>query len=62
VTLSPRTPLHLMLMDLKRQLKEGDKFPLTLTFEKSGSVTVTVLVGKAGAMGPDMDPHANHQR
>ena len=44
---------HLMLMGLKGQLKEGDSFPLTLTFEKAGKVDVTVKVEKAGAMGSD---------
>jgi len=40
---------HIMLIGLKQALKEGGSFPLTLTFEKAGSVTVTVPVQKAGA-------------
>lgn len=36
--------LHVMLFGLKAPLKEHDKFPLTLTFEKSGSVDVEVQV------------------
>lgn len=44
--------LHIMLMDLKQPLREHDGFPLTLTFERAGSVEVEVQVGKAGAMGP----------
>jgi hypothetical protein len=43
--------LHVMLMGLKQPLKEGEAFPLTLTFEKAGEVTVEVMVMKAGAMG-----------
>jgi periplasmic copper chaperone A len=43
--------LHVMLMGLKAPLKEGETFPLTLTFEKSGEVTVDVKVMTAGAMG-----------
>jgi copper(I)-binding protein len=43
---------HVMLMDLNRQLKPGDSFPLTLTFAKAAPVTVTVMVGAAGAAGP----------
>lgn len=35
---------HLMLMGLKAPLKVGEKFPLTLKFEKSGEVVVTVNV------------------
>jgi periplasmic copper chaperone A len=41
---------HVMLMDLKHPLKEGESFPLTLTFEKAGKREVTVPVGKVGAM------------
>jgi copper(I)-binding protein len=41
--------LHIMLMGLKAPLKEGDKFPLRLKFEKAGEVTVTVNVEAAGA-------------
>lgn len=43
---------HIMLIGLKQPLKEGGSFPLTLTFEKAGSVTVTVPVHKAGAPAP----------
>lgn len=42
--------LHVMLMGLKAPLKEGDMFPMTLTFEKAGTVDVKVMVKKAGAM------------
>ena len=42
---------HIMFMGLKAPFKEGDSFPLTLNFAKSGSVTVTVHIMKAGAMG-----------
>ena len=45
---------HIMLMNLKAPLKEGQTFPLALTFEKAGRIEVTVKVGKAGAMGHDM--------
>lgn len=41
--------LHLMFIGLKGPLKEGDKFPLRLKFEKAGEVTVTVNVEAAGA-------------
>jgi copper(I)-binding protein len=43
---------HIMLEGLKRPLKEGEHFPLTLTFEKAGPREVEVMVGKVGAMGP----------
>jgi periplasmic copper chaperone A len=44
---------HVMLMGLKHPLKEGEDFPLTLSFEKAGDVRVMVPVQKAGAMGAD---------
>ena len=51
VTLKPGG-LHVMLMGLNQKLVKGDSFPLTLTFEKSGSVTVDVAVQSIAAMGP----------
>jgi copper(I)-binding protein len=44
--------MHIMLVGLKEPLREGQNFPLTLTFAKAGPQTVTVTVGKIGAMGP----------
>ncbi len=35
---------HLMLLDLKAPLKDGDRFPVTLRFEKAGSHEVQVWV------------------
>jgi len=49
--------LHIMLMSLKAPLKEGEMFPVTLTFEKAGSVEVKAMVGKAGAMEGHMMKH-----
>jgi periplasmic copper chaperone A len=45
---------HVMLADLKRPLHAGDTFPLTLGFEKAGSIEVSVIVESmaAGAMQP----------
>lgn len=40
---------HVMMIGLKAPLVEGEMFPLTLTFEKSGSVTVNVMVKSVGA-------------
>ena len=40
---------HLMLIDLKQPLKAGERFPLTLAFERLGTVTVTVSVEDIGA-------------
>jgi copper(I)-binding protein len=41
---------HIMLMGLKAPLKEGDRFPLTLIFEKAGQIVVDVHVKGVGAM------------
>jgi copper(I)-binding protein len=43
---------HLMIFDLKSPLKQGDKLPLTLEFEKAGKVKVTLDVQGIGAQGP----------
>lgn len=43
--------MHVMLIGLTHPLKEGESFPLTLTFEKAGKIDVTVAVEKAGSMG-----------
>ena len=43
---------HLMMMELKAPLKQGDKLPVTLQFEKAGKVAVTLDVQGVGAPGP----------
>ena len=48
---------HLMFMDLKRPLKEGETFSGTLTFEKAGRVDVTFEVEGLGATAPS--PHSS---
>ena len=44
--------LHLMMTDLKSPLKQGDRLPVTLQFEKAGKVAVTLDVQGVGAPGP----------
>lgn len=51
VTLAPNG-LHIMLEGLAKPLRPGQTFPLTLTFEKAGTRTVSVAVEKVGAMAP----------
>jgi copper(I)-binding protein len=51
VVLAPGS-YHLMLMDLKQPLKEGDLLKLTLVFEKAGEIEVEATVEPVGAMGP----------
>ncbi|HYB10001.1 MAG TPA: copper chaperone PCu(A)C [Alphaproteobacteria bacterium] len=43
---------HVMLMGLSRPLKKGERFPMTLTFEHAGAVTVEVRIEAVGAMAP----------
>jgi copper(I)-binding protein len=51
VTLKPGGE-HIMLTGLSGPLREGQSFPLTLTFEKAGTREVTVAVEKPGAARP----------
>jgi hypothetical protein len=44
--------LHVMLIGLHKPLKTGDTFSLTLTFAKSGTITVQVPVKEMGAAAP----------
>lgn len=41
--------LHVMMLGLHDPLKKGESFPVTLTFEKAGSVTVDVAIQAVGA-------------
>jgi copper(I)-binding protein len=43
---------HLMMFDLKGPLKQGDKVPVTLEFEKAGKVKLSLDVQGIGAQGP----------
>ena len=49
---------HLMFVGLKAPLKAGDKFPMTLKFEKAGEVEVIVNVETPKAVG---DAPAEHK-
>lgn len=42
--------LHVMLLGVKQQPHAGDKFPLTLKFEKAGDISVDVKVEDGSAM------------
>jgi copper(I)-binding protein len=48
---------HMMLVDLKRPLAVGDKVPMTLTFEKAGTIDVVVRVEAMGAQGEPPHRH-----
>jgi copper(I)-binding protein len=49
--------LHVMFMDLKRQLKQGETAKVTLEFEKAGKVEVTF---KVDSIGGTSAPHKHH--
>ena len=51
---------HLMMMDLKNPLKQGDKVPVTLEFEKAGKVTLSLDVQGVGAQAPSGADHSDH--
>jgi copper(I)-binding protein len=48
--------LHIMMIGLKAPLAEGERFPMTLTFEKAGEVEVEVAVQ---AMGESTKGHGH---
>jgi hypothetical protein len=53
---------HVMLMDLKAPLKEGELIKLRLVFEKAGPIDVEATVEPVGAMGPHgMDHQPGHE-
>lgn len=55
--------VHVMLMDLKAPLAEGDLLTLTLLFEKAGPIEVEATVEPIGAKGPhgfDHQPGHDH--
>jgi periplasmic copper chaperone A len=43
---------HLMLLDLKGPLKQGERVQLTLEFEKAGKIALSLDVQGIGAQGP----------
>ena len=57
---------HVMLLGLTGPLKDGDSFPLTLTFEHGGDVTIDVVVDSArdatmpAGQGAGQGGHAGH--
>ena len=53
ISMKPGQGPHVMLFGLKKSLKAGDKFPMTLNFRKAGAVEVSVEV-------MDMAAHSKH--
>lgn len=59
VTPGPNS-IHLMLLDLKRPLKEDESFAGTLNFERPAILNVTFEVKGIGAAAPTPDEHRQH--
>jgi copper(I)-binding protein len=51
---------HLMLVNLKAPLKQGDKVPVTLKFEKAGTVKIELAVEGMGAASAGAHEHGGH--
>jgi hypothetical protein len=51
---------HIMFMGLKRQLRQGERVPVTLRFQRAGTVTVQFAVQPVGSTGPMEAGHAGH--
>ena len=55
--------LHVMLIDLKQPLREGDRFPLTLVFRSAGRLQVEAVVqglGTSTAPATKDNEHEHH--
>ena len=48
---------HLMFLDIKQPLKEGEKLPVTLKFEKAGEVRAEFHVGRLGESAAPAGQH-----
>ena len=51
---------HLMLFGARTPFREGERFPVTLTFETAGTVEVRVRVRKRGGDAGGHGDHAGH--
>lgn len=64
IVMRPGAGYHLMLLELKKPLKAGEQFPLTLRFANAGEVPVTVEVsdqiGKSRHEGHDSGAAHHH--
>ena len=68
IEIAPGTPsvlkpggLHVMMMGLKEPLVEGKSYPLTLTFERAGTVEVTVRIFEPGESEGSMKHEMKHE-
>ena len=52
ITLKPRG-YHLLFQELTKPLRQGERVPVTLTFEKAGARQIELLVEAPGPIGSD---------
>ena len=52
---------HVMLFGLKKPLKKGQTFSMTLKFEHAGTKIIDVTVHKIGAMKPSSSSGMHHK-
>lgn len=51
---------HLMMFGLKQPLKDGERFPMTLHFEKAGDLKVDIAVQKTAPAAEKTHAHGEH--
>lgn len=51
---------HIMLINMKRALKPGERVPLTLRFRKAGALVIEAEVRPLAVDAEAADPHAHH--
>jgi len=51
--------LHMMIVGLSRPLRRGERVPVTLRFERAGSVAVELAVEAPGAQAPAAGGHGH---
>jgi copper(I)-binding protein len=61
ISMKPGQGPHVMLFGLKKTLKAGDKFPMTLNFRKAGAVEVLVEVMDIAAHGKHGAGHGHEE-
>lgn len=52
--------LHVMFMGIKAPLTKGSKLPVTLRFQRAGTVRVQFAIQAAGSTGPVEMKHGSH--
>jgi copper(I)-binding protein len=52
--------MHIMLVGLTAPMREKERFPMTLTFEKAGKIEVQIAVEAVGARDAGHDDHTMH--